>query len=53
MLKMYVTRCRMANSKETRGSPTKNRHDTLQKSGSHRYASGHTHIPCDESCDPL
>ena len=23
------------------------------KPGSHRYASGHTHIPCDESRDPL
>ena len=23
------------------------------KSGTHWYASSHTHIPCDESCDPL
>ena len=35
------------------GSPIKNGHNTLQSLEAIDYASGHTHIPCDESRDPL
>ena len=36
-----------------RGISYKERTRRATKSGSHRYAFSHTHIPCDESRDPL